>query len=104
MWDGLQAVPGVTVHGPTPERPRTPTVSFTVAGRRPVDVARHLATRAVFASHGNFYAATVTERLGLPEGLVRAGAACYTTLDEVDRLVAGVAEVAGVAPPARLLV
>jgi cysteine desulfurase family protein (TIGR01976 family) len=104
MWDGLQTVPGVTVHGPTPERPRTPTVSFTVAGRRPVDVARHLATRAVFASHGNFYAATVTERLGLPEGLVRAGAACYTTLDEVDRLVAGVAEVAGVAPPARLLV
>jgi selenocysteine lyase/cysteine desulfurase len=90
-------VPGVTVYGPPPERPRTPTVSFTVAGRRPVDVARHLADRAVFASHGNFYAATVTERLGLPDGLVRAGAACYTTADEVDRLVAGVAEAAGAA-------
>jgi cysteine desulfurase family protein (TIGR01976 family) len=97
MWDGLRGVPGVTVYGPPPERPRTPTVSFTVAGRRPVDVARHLADRAVFASHGNFYAATVTERLGLPDGLVRAGAACYTTADEVDRLVAGVAEAAGAA-------
>jgi selenocysteine lyase/cysteine desulfurase len=97
MWDGLRGLPGVTVYGPPPERPRTPTVSFTVAGRRPVDVARHLADRAVFASHGNFYAATVTERLGLPDGLVRAGAACYTTADEVDRLVAGVAEAAGAA-------
>lgn len=94
LWDGLRAVPGVTVHGPTPDRPRTPTVSFTVAGRRPVEVARHLAARAVFASHGNFYAATVTERLGLPDGLVRAGAACYTTADEVDRLVEAVAEAA----------
>jgi len=48
----------------------------------------------VFASHGNCYAATVTERLGLPDGLVRAGAACYTTPDEVDRLVEAVAEAA----------
>jgi selenocysteine lyase/cysteine desulfurase len=69
-------------------------VSFTVAGRRPVEVARHLASRGVFASHGNFYASTVTRRLGLPDGLVRAGAACYTTPGEVDRLVEGVAELA----------
>ncbi len=98
MWDGLRAAPGVTVYGPPPGRPRTPTVSFTVAGRRPAEVARHLAARAVFASHGNFYAATVTERLGLPDGLVRAGAACYTTPDEVDRLVAAVTEAANAAP------
>ncbi len=98
MWEGLRAVPGVTVYGPPPGRPRTPTVSFTVAGRRPAEVARHLAARAVFASHGNFYAATVTERLGLPDGLVRAGAACYTTPDEVDRLVAAVTEAANAAP------
>jgi cysteine desulfurase family protein (TIGR01976 family) len=98
LWDGLRAVPGVTVYGPPPGTPRTPTVSFTVRGRAPVDVARHLAARGVFASHGNFYAATVTERLGLPDGLVRAGAACYTTPDEVDRLVAAVAEAAGAAP------
>jgi cysteine desulfurase family protein (TIGR01976 family) len=94
LWDGLGAVPGVTRYGPPPGRPRTPTVSFTVAGRRPEEVARHLAARAVFASHGNFYAATVAGRLGLPDGFVRAGAACYTTHDEVDRLVAAVAEAA----------
>jgi selenocysteine lyase/cysteine desulfurase len=45
----------------------------------------------VFVSNGDFYATTVVERLGLTaEGLVRAGCACYTTADEVDRLLAGV--------------
>jgi selenocysteine lyase/cysteine desulfurase len=34
---------------------------------------------------------TVVERLGLaPEGLIRAGCACYTTEDEIDRLIDGV--------------
>ena len=39
--------------------------------------------------------ATVVERLGLgEEGLVRAGCACYTTGDEIERLIAGVDEIA----------
>ena len=33
MWTGLGELPGVTRYGPPPGRPRTPTVSFTVAGR-----------------------------------------------------------------------
>jgi selenocysteine lyase/cysteine desulfurase len=38
---------------------------------------------------------TVVERLGLgAEGLVRAGCACYTTADEVTRLVDSVREIA----------
>jgi selenocysteine lyase/cysteine desulfurase len=58
-------------------------------------VATRLAERGVFVSHGDFYAATVVERLGLgPEGLVRAGCACYTTADEVERLIEGVREIA----------
>jgi selenocysteine lyase/cysteine desulfurase len=33
---------------------------------------------------------TVIERLGqAPDGVVRAGCACYTTPEEVDRLLAG---------------
>ena len=40
-------------------------------------------------------ATTVVERLGLSaSGLVRAGCACYTTTDEVDRLVEGVRRLA----------
>ena len=58
-------------------------------------VSRQLASRGVFTSHGDFYAMTVVERLGLaPEGLVRAGCACYTTEDEIDRLAGAVREIA----------
>jgi cysteine desulfurase family protein (TIGR01976 family) len=95
MWDGLSEIEGVKLYGPRPEEPRTPTVAFTVRGVTPTEVARRLAARGLFLSHGDFYAATVVERLDLlPEGLVRAGCACYTTADEVERLVAAVGEIA----------
>ncbi len=95
MWEGLSGVEGVRLYGPGPAEPRTPTVAFTVEGVTSTEVARRLAARGVFVSHGDFYAATVVERLGLlPEGLVRAGCACYTTREEVERLVAGVEEIA----------
>jgi Selenocysteine lyase len=71
--------------------PRTPTIAFTVEGIHSRDVARRLADHGVFCSHGDFYAMTVVERLGLSEvGLVRAGCAIYTTTEEVLRLVEGV--------------
>ena len=96
LWDGLGTVAGVVRYGPPPSRPRTPTIGFTVRGHSAESVARHLVTRGVFCSHGDFYAQGVVDRLGLAEtGLVRAGIVCYTTEDEVDRLVRGVAELAG---------
>ncbi len=95
MWSGLGKIPGVKLYGPPPEAPRTPTVSFAVAGRTSDDVAEALARRAVFASSGDFYAWTVVQRLGHGEdGVVRAGCAAYTTEEEVARLVEGVAEIA----------
>jgi selenocysteine lyase/cysteine desulfurase len=95
MWDGLSAIEGVRLYGPPPSAPRTPTVAFTVAGVPSTYVARRLAARGVFVSHGDFYAATVVERLGLgEEGLVRAGCACYTDATEVERLIEGVSEIA----------
>jgi cysteine desulfurase family protein (TIGR01976 family) len=96
MWDGLGAVAGVTRFGSPPGSPRTPTVSFVVDGVPADAVAEELAKRAVFVSSGDFYAWTVVRRLGHGEdGVVRAGCACYTTEDEVDRLVSGVREIAG---------
>jgi len=95
LWTGLRAVDGVTLYGPPPREPRTPTVAFTVRGRTSEDVARALVHRAVFVSNGDFYATTVVRRLGHgDDGVVRAGCACYTTLEEVNRLVSGVAELA----------
>jgi len=95
MWNGLAAIPGVTLYGRPPGEPRTPTVAFTVKGLDSHAVSRGLAERAVFASSGDFYALTVLRRLGLEkDGLLRAGCACYTTEGEVDRLVEGVRQIA----------
>lgn len=88
LWQGLSSINGVTLYGPNPEMPRTSTISFTVKNFNSTTVAEKLAERAVFASNGDFYAATVVEKLGLSDsGLVRAGCACYTTREEVERLI-----------------
>jgi len=88
LWIALTSLDGVRVYGPSPDKPRTPTISFTIDNVRSSDAARQLSEKGLFLSHGDFYAATVITRLGLePEGLLRAGCACYTTADEVDRLI-----------------
>lgn len=96
LLDGLQSMPGIRVYGPPRGHPRTPTVSFTLAGRAPREVAAYLAERGIFVWDGDFYATTLIRRLGLAErgGLVRVGLAPYNTADEVDRLLAALAELA----------
>jgi len=95
LWSGLSAIPGVRCYGPPPGRPRTPTISFVVAGVSSVGVAKSLSQDGIFASHGHFYATTVIERLGhAQEGVVRAGCACYTTQSEIDRLLESVQRIA----------
>lgn len=96
LIEGLSAIPGVTLYGPPADALRTPTVSFVVAGRTSEEIAVDLAKRGVFASHGDFYAWTAIRRLGHgADGVVRAGCSCYTTEDEVDRLLEGVREARG---------
>ena len=91
LWNGLSEIDGVTLYGPAPDSLRTPTLSFTVDGIHSRDIAYQLAELGIFCSHGDFYAMTVVERLGLSDvGLVRAGCAMYTSEDEVSRLLEGV--------------
>jgi cysteine desulfurase family protein (TIGR01976 family) len=95
MWDGLSSIEGVTLYGPEPDLPRTPTLSLTLKNAPSIEITEKLVERGVFASHGDFYAQTVVERLGkVEQGLLRAGCACYTTEEEVDRLVEGVRKIA----------
>jgi cysteine desulfurase family protein (TIGR01976 family) len=86
MREALGAMRHVRVHGPAASRPRTPTIAFTVDGMRAEEVSRRLAAEGIFTSHGDFYAATVVERLGV-EALVRTGCACYTSEEDVNRLI-----------------
>ncbi len=94
LWNGLAEIDGVHLFGPPLNAPRTPTVAFVIDGISSTDVARRLAERGLFLSNGDFYAATVIERLGQArDGVVRAGCACYTTSEEVERLLEAVREI-----------
>lgn len=95
LWSGLSKIEKVRVFGPNPHEKRTPTIGFTVKGFTSQQVTEKLVDRGIFTSHGDFYASTVVARLGLEnEGLIRAGIACYTTNDEIDRLIEGVKSLA----------
>ncbi len=89
LLDGLLALPHVTVHGPQDLVDRTPTVCFTVAGHSTDDVAAALAAEQIAVWGGHYYAVEVMAALGLTEGggAIRAGVSCYTSADDVDRLL-----------------
>jgi cysteine desulfurase family protein (TIGR01976 family) len=94
LWEALSSMPRVTLYGPPPDSPRTPTLAFTIEGCTSTGAARQLAEKGLFLSHGDFYAYTIVQLLGLaPEGLIRAGCTCYTTEEEIDRLIDGVDEI-----------
>src|SRR6059036_3703251 len=77
LRNGLREVERIRLYGPPPDTPRTPTIAFTLDGLPSIEVAKKLAARGLFLSHGDFYAMTVVERLGqAAHGLVRAGCAC----------------------------
>ena len=93
LLSGLDAVSAVTRFG-RPAR-RTPTVLFSVGGRTGEEVHEHLASLGVNAPAGSFYALEASRWVGLgDEGAVRAGIAPYTTEEDVDRLLAGVTQLA----------
>ena len=84
----------VALHGLPTMEGRVPTFCFSVPGHTRRQVAEHLAEREVAVWWGNYYALETIRRLGLDEtdGAVRAGIVHYNTPDEVDRLLAGLAE------------
>ncbi|HEY8176838.1 MAG TPA: cysteine desulfurase-like protein [Gemmatimonadaceae bacterium] len=95
LWEGLGDIRGVKRYGLPPDQPRTPTLAFRVDGKSCDDVAVAMAQRGLFVSHGDFYAATVIERLGVgADGVVRVGCSAYTSSDEIERVVRTVAEIA----------
>ena len=95
LWAGLGDIRGVTRFGLPPGARRTPTIAFRVNGVTSDDVAVELAKRGLFVSHGDFYAATIIERLGnWPDGVVRVGCSAYTTVSEIERAVSGVESLA----------
>jgi cysteine desulfurase family protein (TIGR01976 family) len=96
-YERVRSIPGVTVWGPDfSTAQRAPTVSITVGDLHAETVARQLGARGVLVWDGNFYAQRAIGLLGLEPrgGVVRAGISMYTSEQDVQRLLDGVAAIA----------
>jgi len=96
----VESVPGTRIHGITDlDRldERVPTVSFTLAGRDPEQLARAIGEEGIYVWNGHNYALAVVERLGLLEagGMIRVGPVHYNTLDELNKFGEVLKRVAG---------
>ncbi|MDQ1041038.1 cysteine desulfurase family protein (TIGR01976 family) [Streptomyces sp. V3I8] len=88
---GLSALPGVRVHSKAAHR--TPTLLLTFEGRPAAEAYPFLAERGVHAPAGSFYAIEASRRIGLGDtGGLRVGLAPYNNAEDVERLLAGLAE------------
>ncbi|OBK77912.1 cysteine desulfurase [Mycobacterium sp. 1164985.4] len=87
--EGLTAIDGVRVIGPTSLENRASPVSFVVDGVHAHDVGQVLDDDGVAVRVGHHCAYPLHRRFGIA-ATARASFAVYNTFDEVDRLVAGV--------------
>jgi cysteine desulfurase family protein (TIGR01976 family) len=91
---GLVSIPSVRIWGIADQKrlaERTPTFGVTLPTINPRTAAAAFGRMGIFAWDGHFYAQALIERLGLFDtgGVLRLGLVHYNTVDEVDRLVAG---------------
>jgi len=78
-------------HGDDPRR--VPTISFTVDGRKPGDIAKGMDAYNVAIRFGDFHARRLVEYLGLGDGCVRVSMTHYNTQEEVDALISALDEI-----------
>ena len=93
LIEGLLKNPSIHVFAPARPEWRIGVVSLTVDGFHPHEVAQHLDEAAdIMVRSGHHCCQPLMDRLGLPDGTVRASLAPYTTADEIDLLVATLEE------------
>jgi cysteine desulfurase/selenocysteine lyase len=100
MLDGLRDVPGLTVHGPQSTTDRTSVVSITVDGYDPQELAAMLdASRRLQCRAGLHCAPRMHEALGTTAGgTLRLSPGYFTSLEEIDTVIATLAEVSAISP------
>lgn len=92
LIEGLKTFKGLTIRGITSANAmhrRVPTVSFTLDGHHPQDMAKAFARDNIFVWSGHNYAIEPVSRMGLMDkgGVLRVGLAHYNTEAEVDALL-----------------
>jgi cysteine desulfurase family protein (TIGR01976 family) len=99
MIAGLLAIPGLKLYGISDPRrfdERCATFVVRIAGHAPLELATKLGERGFFTWDGNYYALNLTEQLDVERlgGFLRIGLAHYNTMEEVERLLAALREIA----------
>jgi cysteine desulfurase family protein (TIGR01976 family) len=89
LLDFLTQRQGVRLIGKTITKKRAPTVSLTIEGRDPVEIAAELARQKIGIGNGNCYAYRLMSALGIPpeQGVVRLSFVHYTRQEELNRLI-----------------
>jgi len=87
----VESVSGTRIYGITNLNrldERVPTVSFTVEGKDPEQLAKAIGDENIYVWNGHNYALAIVERLGLFEagGMIRVGPVHYNTIDELEKL------------------
>ena len=96
---GAAKVPGLCILGITDKdqlTKRAPTFSMELEGYSSRELATFLGEQGIFVADGNYYALAAMERLGFEArgGLVRAGFVHYNTVEEIDRLLGALDQLA----------
>ena len=99
FFEGLAEVPEARVYGiadPARIDERTPTFAVRLGDQDPRKTAEALGDRGIFVWDGHYYAMELFQALGLLDsgGAVRIGFCHYHTLDEVERLLKALADLA----------
>ena len=100
MAKGLNQIPRLKIYGiadPARYDERCATFAVRIDGFTPLELATQLGERGFFTWDGNYYAISVTEHFDVEKsgGFLRIGLVHYNTIDEVDRLLEALGEIAG---------
>ena len=99
MIAGLLSIPGLKLYGISdPQRFENRCATFVVRieGHTPLELATKLGERGIFTWDGNYYALNVSEQLDVERfgGFLRIGLVHYNTMEEVERLLGALREIA----------
>ena len=89
----LTAISGLRLLGPRSAAQRVPVFSFVLAGHSPAEILRHLDSRGIAVRAGDLSALPLLKRFGVSSA-ARASCYLYTQASELDRLAAGLNELA----------
>ncbi len=97
--DGLAGIPAARLYGIADRirvNERTPTFAVRLGDHDPAKTAEALGDRGIFVWDGHYYAIELFERLSLLDtgGAIRIGFCHYHTLEEVDRVLQAMADLA----------